>query len=84
MTDWTLAIDGGTPVRTEDLPERQAFGAAEEAQVLEALRSQNLCYATGTKVYEFARELAGLFGVTDVVRAIRKVANGPRARAGER
>ncbi len=67
MSDGTLAIDGGTPVRTEDLPERQAFGPEEEAQVLEALRSQNLFYATGTKVYEFVRKFAGLFGVTDVV-----------------
>lgn len=62
-----LAIDGGTPVRTAALPARRTFGAEEEAQVLEALRAQNLFYATGTKVYEFVRKLADFYGVADVV-----------------
>jgi perosamine synthetase len=65
--DMQLAVNGGTPVRAEKLPERQTFGPEEEAQVLEALRAQNLFSATGTKVYEFVRKFAAFYGVSDVV-----------------
>ena len=62
-----LAINGGTPVRAEGLPERRTYGAEEEVQVLEALRAQNLFSPTGTKVYDFVRKFARFYGVADVV-----------------
>lgn len=62
-----LAINGGAPVRTEPLPERKSFGPEEEAEVLDALRSQNLFYAGGSKVYAFVNAFKDLYGVHSAV-----------------
>jgi len=62
-----LAIDGGKPVRTEPFPARTPFGDEEAGEVLDALRSQNLFYPTGKKVYEFVNAFSELYGVRHVV-----------------
>jgi hypothetical protein len=48
-----LAINGGTPVRTDAFPERRPFGEREVALAAEAIRSQNLFGPSGTMVGEF-------------------------------
>lgn len=65
--DDRLAIHGGTPVRSGPLEQRNPFGADERTEVLEALDSGNLFYATGTKVYEFLDLVRTTFGVQHVV-----------------
>ena len=62
-----LAVDGGTPVRTTPYPSRQAFGEADEREVLEALRSGNLFFPTGTKVHTFEERFAQLYGVRHAI-----------------
>ncbi len=66
-TEGTLAIHGGTPVRTEPIPQRKPFNEKELRGVTEALESGNLFYAGGTKVYEFLDKYRKLYGVGDVV-----------------
>ena len=39
VTAETLAVDGGTPVRTRPLPQRKPFGEEEVDLVTQALRS---------------------------------------------
>ncbi|MCD6360670.1 MAG: DegT/DnrJ/EryC1/StrS family aminotransferase, partial [Armatimonadetes bacterium] len=63
----TLAIDGGTPVRTEPFPARALFGPEDERQLHEVLDSQNAFFPTGTKVHEFQRRWAELYGVGHAV-----------------
>jgi dTDP-4-amino-4,6-dideoxygalactose transaminase len=63
----TLAIDGGSPVRSRPFPTRQPYGPEDDRQVLEALHAQKLFFATGTKVYEFQRRFAALYGATSAV-----------------
>ena len=58
-----LALFGGKPVRTKPFPKRAPFGPDEEREVLEALRSQNLFFPTGSKVYRFIEEFKKLFNV---------------------
>lgn len=62
-----LAIDGGTPVRTEPFPSWPVHGQREEDLLLEVLRSGNWGELTGTKVAEFSRDFAAFqaarFGV---------------------
>jgi len=55
-----LAIDGGTPLRTEPYPGRLAFDEADEREVLEALRSGYLFFPSGTKVHAFEERFAQL------------------------
>ena len=62
-----LAIEGGTPVRTEPFPERQPFGPEDERQLREVLESQNAFFPTGTKVHEFERRWRELYGVSHAV-----------------
>ena len=66
-TDSKLAVDGGTPVRTAPLPKRDPFGEDDEREVLEALRSGNLFFATGTKVHAFEEQFAALYDVGHAV-----------------
>ncbi len=61
MGSETLAIDGGTPVRTEPLPGRKPFGDKEIELVTQALRSQNLFRWGGTFVAEFEKRFAQLY-----------------------
>jgi dTDP-4-amino-4,6-dideoxygalactose transaminase len=56
-----LAVHGGEPVRREPIAARRPFGPEEERQVLEALRSQRLFVAEGTKVYAFLEKFKRLF-----------------------
>lgn len=58
-----LAADGGTPVRAEPFPQRPKFTLADATQVLEALTQQTLFFPGGTKVYQFQRRFASLYGV---------------------
>ncbi|MFQ6097373.1 MAG: DegT/DnrJ/EryC1/StrS family aminotransferase [Armatimonadota bacterium] len=67
MSDERLAIEGGTPVRTEPLPGRSPFGLDDVAEVVDALRNGTLFYPSGKKVYEFERAFADLYGVEHVV-----------------
>jgi dTDP-4-amino-4,6-dideoxygalactose transaminase len=62
-----LAIRGGQPVRSDYLPVRKPFGAEEEKEVVEALRSGTLFVASGTKVYRFLDEFKKLFGANAAV-----------------
>lgn len=63
----TLAIEGGTPVRTRPFPPRAPFGLADAQQVLEALDQQTLFFPGGRKVYEFQKQFGALYGVNHVV-----------------
>jgi perosamine synthetase len=63
----TLALEGGTPVRTHPFPDRRPFGLADAQQVLEALNQQTLFYPGGRKVYEFEAKFAELYGVDHAV-----------------
>jgi len=62
-----LAIDGGTPVRTERFPARRPFGDREVELATEAIRSQNLFGPTGTMMPELERRFAELYGVAHAV-----------------
>jgi dTDP-4-amino-4,6-dideoxygalactose transaminase len=66
-TENELAIRGGSPVRTEPVPQRKPFDDNELKQVTEALASGSLFYAGGTKVYEFLDKYRKLYGVSNVV-----------------
>jgi len=63
MLQEKLARDGGQPVRTAPFPPRAPFGVDDAMEVMEALNSQNLFFATGKKVYEFQNSFAELYGV---------------------
>jgi dTDP-4-amino-4,6-dideoxygalactose transaminase len=63
----TLAVDGGTPVRTQPFPGRDPFGLADAQQVLEALEQQTLFFPSGKKVYQFQRQFGEVYGVGHVV-----------------
>ncbi len=62
-----LAIDGGTPLRTEPFPPRTPFGDEEVELVTRAIRSQNLFGPSGEMVPEFERGFAELYGVKHAV-----------------
>lgn len=55
-----LAIDGGTPVRTEPIGQWPVFGREEEELLLQALRSGVWGSIDGTFVKQFEREFADL------------------------
>lgn len=57
-----LALDGGTPVRTEPFGPRRPFGEAEIANVTEAIQSQNLFGPSGTFVPRFQERFAAMYG----------------------
>ena len=58
-----LAVNGGTPIRTQPFPPREPFGHREEQLLVEALRSQNLFGKEGTKVRQLEQEFAEFFKV---------------------
>ncbi len=62
-----LAIHGGTPVRSEPIPQRTPFDEHELRELTEALESGSLFYAGGTKVYGFLEKYRALYGVSGVV-----------------
>ena len=62
-----LAINGGTPVRAEPIPQRVPFGETELREVTEALASGQLFAAGGTKVYGFVEKFKALYGAKGVV-----------------
>jgi dTDP-4-amino-4,6-dideoxygalactose transaminase len=57
-----LAVDGGTPVRTEPIGQWPVFGREEEELLLQALRSGVWGSIDGTFVKQFEREFADLQG----------------------
>lgn len=59
----TLAIEGGTPVRTEPFPGRDPFGPADLEQLRSVIEQQTAFFPTGTKVYQFERRFRELYGV---------------------
>jgi dTDP-4-amino-4,6-dideoxygalactose transaminase len=67
MSEERLALEGGQAVRTRPLPPRRPFGIEDAVEVLDALASQNLFFAIGTKVYRFERQFAELYGVRHAV-----------------
>jgi dTDP-4-amino-4,6-dideoxygalactose transaminase len=54
----TLAIRGGTPVRTKPFPTWPAFGKAEQQRLRAALQSGNWGRLAGTQVAEFEQKFA--------------------------
>lgn len=57
-----LAIDGGSPVRTDPFPGWPIFGDREEQLLLEVLHSGKWGELTGNKVTTFARDFAAFQG----------------------
>jgi len=57
-----LALFGGPPVRTRPFPAWPVFGPAEEARVLQALRSGQWGRLDGSQVEEFERRFASMHG----------------------
>lgn len=68
----TLAIDGGTPVRTQPLPPWPFFADDEIAAAADVLRSGKVNYWTGSEGRQFEREYAEYLGVSHAIA----VANG--------
>jgi len=62
MARTRLAIDGGTPFRTEKFPRRTPFGDREIELVTEAIRSQNLFGPGNRMVPDFETRFASLYG----------------------
>ncbi|MBM4039962.1 MAG: DegT/DnrJ/EryC1/StrS family aminotransferase [Planctomycetes bacterium] len=60
----TLAINGGSPVRTRPFPPRRPFGEREVELAAQAIRSQNLFGPGGTMVPELERRFAALYGLS--------------------
>ena len=58
----TLAIDGGTPVRSRPFPAWPVFGQREEELLLEVLHSGNWGMLTGDKVMTFEQRFAAFQG----------------------
>ena len=64
----TLAILGGTPVRTKPFSEVwPIFDENEEQALLKALRSRNWCCLKGSAVYDFEKQFAQAMGVPHCV-----------------
>src|SRR3954470_1978447 len=57
-TSTQLAIDGGTPLRTEPWPEWPRFDEREERALLEVLHSRRWGALAGAKVTEFEQRFA--------------------------
>jgi dTDP-4-amino-4,6-dideoxygalactose transaminase len=57
-----LALFGGSPVRTQPFPRWPIFGDAEEARLLQSLRSGNWGRLHGEEVAEFERRFAAMHG----------------------
>ena len=58
----TLALRGGSPVRTRPFPSWPVFDGAEEARLLRALRSGNWGRLDGQEVAEFETRFASMHG----------------------
>ena len=67
--DSTLAIDGGTPVRTKGpIVEQDVFDDEELEALIEVARKKQLRRAEATEVYE--RNLAEWFGVKHAIAVV--------------
>jgi len=64
---YSLAVNGGTPVRTEPILARPVIGDEELDAVREVLESRQLTQFTGTKVAEFEDTFARFYGVRHAV-----------------
>jgi dTDP-4-amino-4,6-dideoxygalactose transaminase len=62
MAEEQLALEGGTPVRTEPLPQRRPFGDKEIELAAQAIRSQNLFRWGGTFVAQLEARFAKFYG----------------------
>src|SRR5437588_2832599 len=63
----TLAINGGTPVRTKPLRGGKKVGTEELELLREVIESGNLNRVGGTKVPQYEREFAEALGVKHAV-----------------
>ncbi|CAN5857763.1 hypothetical protein BH20CHL4_BH20CHL4_13000 [soil metagenome] len=69
--DATLAINGGTPVRTTPLPgHNRQMGQKERDELAEVINSGQLGRHGSTKVKELARAFAELYGVKHAIAVI--------------
>jgi dTDP-4-amino-4,6-dideoxygalactose transaminase len=66
----TLAIDGGTPVRTRPFPQWPVFGEEEERLLLEALRSGGWGGTARNKLPELERRFAELHDAAHAVTVV--------------
>ena len=73
MRHETLALEGGTPVRTEPFPPWPYFADDEIAAVESVLRSGKVNYWTGQEGREFEKEVRGLHGTTSGVLRCKSV-----------
>jgi dTDP-4-amino-4,6-dideoxygalactose transaminase len=62
-----LAIEGGAKLREKPLPSRRDVGAEEMKELVDVIFSGNMYRVGGTKVDEFEREFAKLYGVEHAV-----------------
>ena len=69
MTTGTLAIDGGTPVRTTPLPPWPHFDEAQVEVAADVLASGRVNYWTGEEGRRFEREFAAYTGVDHAIAA---------------
>lgn len=67
-----LALFGGSPIRSRPFTRWPVFGAAEEARLLQTLRSGNWGRLDGTEVEQFERRFAAMHGCAHGIA----VANG--------
>jgi len=67
MSTEKLALDGGTPVRSQPLPQRKPFGEEELELLGQALRSQNLFRWGGRFVAELEERFARFYGAGGAV-----------------
>ncbi len=62
MDDRTLAIDGGPKTKTTPFGTGKRFGDEEKRQLLDVIDNDMLFYFLGTKVFEFQKKFAALYG----------------------
>ena len=66
----TLALFGGTPIRTRPFPSWPVFGKAEEDRLLRVLRSGHWGRLDGTEVAEFEQRFAAMHGCRQAVAVV--------------
>ncbi len=67
MADETLALHGGPKTKTAPFGTGKRFGDEEKRQLLEVIDSDMLFYFLGTKVFEFQKKFAALYGMKHCV-----------------
>jgi perosamine synthetase len=65
----TLAIHGGPKAKQTPFPQRKRHGEVEKALLSEVIDSDVLFYFLGTKVFQFQREFAAMYGKEHCIAA---------------